>query len=72
MKKGSWSPPARLVLPVRFQASHVLLAISRDFADAQGTLVITFGTRKYREAISIDSIGVLPNVVQTLRDMSPV
>ncbi|MFH0789050.1 MAG: aminotransferase class V-fold PLP-dependent enzyme, partial [Pseudomonadota bacterium] len=53
------------------QASHVLLAIGRDFADAQGTLVITFG----RETAQTDIdrfLGILKTVVQTLRDMSPL
>lgn len=53
------------------QASHVLLAIGRDFADAQGTLVITFG--KETSPTDIDRfLEVLKNVVQTLRDMSPL
>lgn len=53
------------------QASHVLLAIGRDFADAQGTLVITFG--KETTEVDIDRfLEVLKTVVQTLRDMSPL
>jgi cysteine desulfurase len=53
------------------QASHVLLAINRDFADAQGTLVITFGQET--TAADIDRfIQVLKNVVKTLREMSPL
>jgi cysteine desulfurase len=53
------------------QASHVLLAINRDFADAQGTLVITFG-EETTEADIDRFLAVLKNVVQTLRDMSPL
>jgi cysteine desulfurase len=53
------------------QASHVLLAINRDFADAQGTLVITFG-RENSESDLDRFVGTLKNVVQTLRDMSPL
>ncbi|MBI5602005.1 MAG: cysteine desulfurase [Deltaproteobacteria bacterium] len=53
------------------QASHVLLAIGRDFADAQGTLVITFG-KETAEADIERFLGVLKTVVQTLRDMSPL
>jgi cysteine desulfurase len=53
------------------QASHVLLAIGRDFADAQGTLVITFG--KETAPADIDRfLEVLKTVVQTLREMSPL
>jgi cysteine desulfurase len=53
------------------QASHVLLSIGRDFADAQGTLVITFG--RYTTEAEIDRfLEVLEEVVQTLRNMSPL
>jgi cysteine desulfurase len=34
------------------QASHVLLSIGRDFADAQGTMVITFGVDNTEEDIT--------------------
>jgi cysteine desulfurase len=53
------------------QASHVLLSIGRDFADAQGTLVITFG-RDTTEAEIERFLEVLAEVVQTLRNMSPL
>jgi cysteine desulfurase len=53
------------------QASHVLLAIGRDFADAQGTLVITFGEGT-AEADIDRFLEVLKGVVQTLRNMSPL
>jgi cysteine desulfurase len=53
------------------QASHVLLSIGRDFADAQGTLVITFG-RDTTEAEIDRFLHVLEEVVQTLRNMSPL
>jgi cysteine desulfurase len=53
------------------QASHVLLAIGRDFADAQGTLVITFGQETTDEDVD-RFLKVLKTVVQTLRDMSPL
>jgi cysteine desulfurase len=53
------------------QASHVLLSIGRDFADAQGTLVITFG-RDTTEAEIERFLEVLQDVVQTLRNMSPL
>jgi cysteine desulfurase len=53
------------------QASHVLLSIGRDFADAQGTLVITFG-RDTTEADIERFLEVVEEVVQTLRNMSPL
>ena len=53
------------------QASHVLLSIGRDFADAQGTLVITFG-RESTEAEVDRFLDVLEEAVQTLRNMSPL
>jgi len=53
------------------QASHVLLSIGRDFADAQGTLVITFG-RDTTEADIERFLEVLEEVVETLRNMSPL
>ena len=53
------------------QASHVLLSIGRDFADAQGTLVITFG-RDTTEAEIDRFLSVLEEVVETLRNMSPL
>ena len=53
------------------QASHVLLAIGRDFADSQGTLVLTFGQETSVEDID-RFLAVLKTVVQALRDMSPL
>ncbi|MBE9535473.1 MAG: cysteine desulfurase [Proteobacteria bacterium] len=53
------------------QASHVLLSIGRDFADAQGTLVITSG-RDTTEADIERFLEVLEELVQTLRNMSPL
>jgi len=53
------------------QASHVLLSIGRDFADAQGTLVLTFGI--FTMEADIDRfLEVLEGVVATLRSMSPL
>ena len=53
------------------QASHVLLSIGRDFADAQGTLVITSGIDNTEEHIDrfLDALSV---AVTTLRSMSPL
>jgi cysteine desulfurase len=53
------------------QASHVLLSIGRDFADAQGTMVITFGVDNAEEDV-IRFLTVLKDAVKTLRDISPL
>jgi cysteine desulfurase len=53
------------------QASHVLLSIGRDFADAQGTMVITFGIDNTEEDI-VRFLTVLREAVKTLRNISPL
>jgi cysteine desulfurase len=53
------------------QASHVLLSIGRDFADAQGTLVVTFGVDNTEEEVT-RFLTALKEVVTTLRDISPL
>ena len=53
------------------QASHVLLSIGRDFADAQGTLVITFGLDNSDEDVS-RFLKALKEAVKTLREISPL
>ncbi|MBW2028883.1 MAG: cysteine desulfurase [Deltaproteobacteria bacterium] len=53
------------------QASHVLLSIGRDFADAQGTLVVTFGIDNREEDVE-RFLVVLKDAVKTLRDISPL
>lgn len=53
------------------QASHVLLSIGRDFADAQGTLVITFGVDNKEEDV-IRFLSALKEAVKTLREISPL
>ncbi|MCX8012309.1 MAG: cysteine desulfurase, partial [Desulfobacterota bacterium] len=53
------------------RASHVLIAIGREYADAQGTLVITFG-RQTTESEVDRLLDVLTKVVATLRKMSPL
>ena len=53
------------------RASHVLLSIGREYADAQGTLVISFG-QETSEADIDRFLDVLKTVVQTLREMSPL
>jgi cysteine desulfurase len=53
------------------RASHVLIGTGLDFATAQGTLVFTLG-RENTEADIDRVIKVMPGIVQTLRDMSPL
>ena len=53
------------------QASHVLLSIGRDFADAQGTMVITFGEDN-SEADIDKFLKILKTTIDTLRDISPL
>jgi cysteine desulfurase len=53
------------------QASHVLLSIGRDFADAQGTLVITFGLDNSGEDVT-RFLKALKDAVKTLREISPL
>ncbi len=53
------------------RASHVLLSIGRDFADAQGTLVLSFGSET-TEADIDRFLEELSGVVSTLRSMSPL
>ncbi len=53
------------------RASHVLIGTGLDHALAQGTLVFTLG--KDNTEADIDRvIEVMPSIVQTLRDMSPI
>jgi cysteine desulfurase len=53
------------------RASHVLLSLGLSHADAQGTLVISFGIDNTEEDI-ITFLKALKNVVVTLRDISPL
>ena len=53
------------------QASHVLLSIGREFADAQGTLVVTFGEDNTKEHV-VRFLTVLKDAVKTLREISPL
>src|SRR5512136_538675 len=53
------------------QASHVLLSIGREFADAQGTLVITFGLDNSEEDVR-RFLKALKDAVKTLREISPL
>ena len=53
------------------RASHVLISTGLDFATAQGTLLFSFG-RENSEPDVDRVLAVMPGIVQTLRDMSPL
>jgi cysteine desulfurase len=53
------------------RASHVLLSTGLEFADAQGTLVITFGVDN-TEGDLMTFLNALKGTVATLRSMSPL
>jgi len=53
------------------QASHVLLSIGREFADAQGTLVLSFGAENTESDVD-RFLEALKTAVDTLRSMSPL
>jgi cysteine desulfurase len=53
------------------QASHVLLAINRDFVTAQGTLVFSFGAFNTADHIE-RTAEELKGTVETLRNISPL
>ncbi len=53
------------------RASHVLISTGMDFASAQGTLVFTLGEENTEAEID-RVLEVMPGIVQTLRDMSPL
>jgi cysteine desulfurase len=53
------------------RASHVLLSLGLSHADAQGTLVISFGIDNTAADVTA-FLAALKNVVATLRDISPL
>ncbi|MDY6879906.1 MAG: cysteine desulfurase family protein [Thermodesulfobacteriota bacterium] len=53
------------------RASHVLLSTGLEFADAQGTLVITFGVDNTEDDL-MTFLNALKKTVTTLRSMSPL
>jgi cysteine desulfurase len=53
------------------RASHVLLSLGLSHADAQGTLVLSFGVDNTEEDVTA-LLKSLKNVVTTLRDISPL
>ncbi len=55
----------------KLQASHVLLAIGLDPAEAHGSLRLTLGRMSTKDDVEYVA-GVVPEVVQNLRNMSPL
>ncbi|UCE35398.1 MAG: cysteine desulfurase [Deltaproteobacteria bacterium] len=53
------------------RASHVLLSIGLQFAEAQGTLVITFGLENTEKDV-VRFLTALKETVKTLRNLSPL
>jgi cysteine desulfurase len=53
------------------RASHVLISTGMDFATAQGTLLFSLG-RETTEADVDKVLEVMPPIVKTLREMSPL
>ena len=53
------------------RTSHVLQSIGREYADAQGTLIVSFGKENTEEDV-IRFLTALRDVVKTLRDISPL
>ncbi len=53
------------------RTSHVLQSIGREYADAQGTLIVSFGKENTEEDV-IRFLTALRDVVMTLRDISPL
>jgi cysteine desulfurase len=53
------------------RASHVLLSIGLEFAEAQGTLVITFGLENTEKDV-LRFLTALKETVKTLRNLSPL
>ena len=55
----------------KLQASHVLLALGLDPAEAHGSIRLTLGRSSSKEDVEYVS-NVLPDIVQNLRNMSPL
>jgi len=55
----------------KLQASHVLLAIGLDPAQAHGSIRLTLGRNSSKEDTNYVA-GVLPDIVKNLRNMSPL
>ena len=53
------------------RTSHVLQSIGREYADAQGTLIVTFGVENTQEDVT-RFLTALKGVVTTLREISPL
>lgn len=53
------------------KVSHVMLAMGIDAGTAQGSLLVTLGRQNTDQDVD-DFLGILPPIVQRLRDMSPL
>ncbi len=53
------------------RSSHVLQSMGLEYADAQGTLIVSFGVENTETDIEV-FLGALKRTVKTLRDMSPL
>ena len=53
------------------RTSHVLQSIGRDYADAQGTLIVTFGIENTEDDVT-RFLTALKDVVGSLRSISPL
>ena len=53
------------------RTSHVLQSIGREYADAQGTLIVTFGIENTEDDVT-RFLNALKEVVTTLRNISPL
>jgi cysteine desulfurase len=53
------------------RTSHVLQSIGREYADAQGTLIVAFG-KDNTDADVVRFMTALKQVIKTLRDISPL
>ena len=55
----------------KLKASHVLLAIGLDPSQAHGSIRLTLGRISTKQDVEY-VLGVLPGIVQNLRNMSPL
>jgi len=69
--KGIAAATGSACASTKLQASHVLIAIGLDPAQAHGSLRLTLGRGNTREDVSY-VVDVLPGVVKSLRKMSPL
>jgi cysteine desulfurase len=53
------------------RTSHVLMSLGLEYADAQGTIIVSFGLENTEDDVK-RFLKSLQSVVTTLRDMSPL